>query len=347
MNQFKGVLIYLVLVVFFDLLLMGHTSQAQIVLKMNHQFPETTVGSTIDQWFSDQIYRATNGEVKIRIFWSNGLAGPKENLSLLKTGAIDMAAMSAGYFPNQLSFYAAPNSIPMGMDNICQSSAIMKAFLDQVPAFGREAGNHNIKPLFFHLLNPYLLITQKPVTRFSDLKGLRIRTWGDDMPRLMAAAGAKPVPLFLPDIYQAMKHGVIDGCPFSLDLAVSYKIYELAGHITKVVLWEGPSWGVWISEKTWEKLSPRTREIFLETAERAREIEIPKTREAEKKAENFLKNKGVKFHSFAPSELMKWKNESPDFFEDLINRMAEKGEGKDAIKMVRIWKKMRDRITCP
>ncbi len=320
---------------------------ATMVLKMNHQFPATTAGSKIDQWFADEIQKATGGEVQIRIFWDNGLGGPKTNLKLLKNRYIDMAAMSAGYYPEALALHAAPNSIPMGMDNICQSSAIMKALMVQMPAFSQEAARNGIRPLFFHLLNPYLLVTKEPVTRFSDLQGKRIRIWGNDMPRLVKAAGAKPVKLFLPDLYEAMKQGVIDGCPFSVDLVVSYRIHELAKHITEVVMWEGPSWGVWISDKTWQQLSSEYQRIFLETAERARQKEIPATLAAEKQARVFLKSQGVTFHPFPPTELARWEAATPDFFEDLVVRLEKEGKGAAARQMVQLWMKMRKETECP
>ena len=323
------------------------TASAKTVFKMNHQFPESAAGSKIDQWFADEIERATKGEVKIRIFWSNGLGEANENLMLLKNAAIDMAAMSAGYFPEELPFFSAPNSIPMGMDNICQSSEIMKAFMTQIPVFKKEAAEHNIRPLFFHLLNPYLLVTKKPVKRFSDLKGMRIRIWGKDMPRLVKAAGGRPVKLFLPDIYEALKRGVIDGCPFSVDLVVSYRIYELAKHITEVVMWEGPSWGVWISEKSWRKLSPPHQRVFLETAEKARKLEIPQTLAAERNARTFLETQGMLFHPFPAEELAKWKEVNPNFFDDFIQKMGKTGKGNAAGKTVKLWKSMRSQIHCP
>jgi TRAP-type C4-dicarboxylate transport system substrate-binding protein len=320
---------------------------AKTVFKMNHQFPETAAGSKIDQWFVDEIERATNGEVKIKIFWSNRLGEANENLMLLKNAAIDMAAMSAGYFPEELPFFSAPNSIPMGMDNICQSSEIMAAFMTQIPIFKKEAAEHNIRPLFFHLLNPYLLVTKNPVKRFSDLKRMRIRIWGKDMPRLVKAAGGKPVKLFLPDIYEALKRGVIDGCPFSVDLMVSYKVYELAKHVTEVVMWEGPSWGVWISEKSWQKLPLHHQKVILKTAEKARQMEIPLTHEAERNARSFLKDKGITFHPFQAAELAKWKEVNPDFFDDFIQKMEKTGKGDAARETVKLWKSMRSRIRCP
>lgn len=93
-------------------LVLPFPAHAKTVLKMNHQFPANTVGSRIDQWFADEIERLTNGEIEIRIFWDNGLGGPRENLALLKQGDIDMAAMSAGYYPDELALHAAPIRAP-------------------------------------------------------------------------------------------------------------------------------------------------------------------------------------------------------------------------------------------
>ncbi|MBF0258492.1 MAG: TRAP transporter substrate-binding protein DctP [Desulfamplus sp.] len=320
---------------------------AVTVLKMNHQFPQDTIGSKIDQWFCDQIKSATGGEIEIRIFWSNGLADPKENLELLKTGKIDMAAMSSGYFSSEMPFFSAPNSIPMGMDNICQSSEIMKKLVNTVPAFREEASKNRVHSLFFHILSPYFLVTKEPVLKFSDLEGKRIRTWGNDMPRLIEAAKAKPIPLFLPDIYDAMKMGVIDGCPFSVDLVVSYKIYELAAHITEVVLWEGPGWGVWVSQKRWSDFSEEIQTIFMKTAELARHKELETTLIATKEAKNFLLQNKVQFHPFPEEELLLWRDANPDFFSDFITQMAQQGKEDEAKQMVGIWQKMKKEVNCP
>ena len=334
-------------ILFLGFLAFSLNVSAKTVLKMSHQFPAVAAGSKIDQWYADEVKKATNGEVEIQIFWSEALAKAKENLTLLRTGAIDMAAMSPGYFPSERPFYCIANSIAMGMDNICQSSAIMKAFMGKIPAFKEEERRNKIRVLFFHLLNPYLLVTKEPVTKLSDFKGKKFRTWGEDLPVLFKAAGATPVTIFMPEIYENLQRGVIDGCPFCVDLVVSYKIYEVARHITEVVIWEGPAWGLWISEKTWQKLSPRNQKILVETAERARKREITTTAEAGVSARAFLEEKGVQFHEFPAEELAKWKGACPDFYERWIKKMAELGKGDAARQTVKLWKDMRSWIVCP
>ena len=320
---------------------------ATVVLRMNHQFPETTVGSKIDQWFASEVLAATQGAVDIHIYWSNRLGDPRDNLSLLQRGDIDMAAMSAGYFPDALPLFAAPNAIPMGMDDICQASAIMKAVVDKIPALEQEAAASGVRPLFFHTLNPYLLVSTAPITSFSQLSGKRIRAWGNDLPRLISSAGATPVTLFLPDVYNALKHGVIDACPFSVDLAVSYQIHDFARHISDVVIWEGPAWGVWISLKAWDRLSPAHRQIFIDTAEKARLKELPELLAAEKSAREYLTNQGIQFHRFPEKEQQAWKAAAPDFFSEFISEMAAQGKGNAAKQMVEIWSSLRERVQCP
>lgn len=341
-SRFRVIIFTLILLVFFP-----ERPTAQTVLRLNHQFPPTVAGSRIDQWFADQVETRTGGELAIRIFWSNGLGEPLENLGLLKSGHIEMAAMSAGYFPEELPLFSAPNSIPMGLDDVCQSAALMEAFMERVPGFREEAARNGIRPLFFHLLNPYLLVSKKPVTSLAGLAGMRIRTWGKDMPRLMRAARAKPVKLFLPDIYAAMDHGVIDACPFSVDLVVNYNIHRLAKHITEVVLWQGPSWGIWIGEKAWQRLGDKHRKVLLATAREAKARALEATLAAEREARALLLREGVSFHPFPPEELAAWRRASPDFLGELIASFEARSKGPAARRTVEVWREIRTRHRCP
>ncbi len=190
-------------------------------------------------------------------------------------------------------------------------------------------------PSFFHLLNPYLLVSRDPVTRLEDLEGKKIRTWGEDMPRLVQAAGGVPKTIFLPELYENLQRGVIDGAPFSLDLMVTYRIYEVARHITEVVLWEGPAWGVWIGERTWDGLKDSHRRVLAEAAEKARARELALTTQAAEDARTMLLSKGVSFHSFPATELARWQQANPDFFEDWIVKMAARGQADAARDTVR------------
>lgn len=319
-------------------------ASAATTLRMNHQFPASAAGSKMDQWFADEVARLSGGDLKIKIFWSGALGGPKENLDLLGAGAIDMAAMSAGYFPAELPFFAAPNSLPMAMDNVTQASRIMQALVEEVPAYAEEAAARGVRPVFFHVLNPYYLVSREPVRSLADLKGMKIRTWGEDMPRLMQAAGATPVTIFLPELYQNLQRGVVDACPFSVDLMLTYKLQEVAKHVAEVVVWEGPSWGVWIGSAAWAGLTDGQREVLARAADAARRRELETVTAAAVKARAELVKAGVEFHPFPAADLDAWQTASPDFLQTWIDKMAARGKGDDARKAVAIWKRMREEL---
>jgi TRAP-type C4-dicarboxylate transport system substrate-binding protein len=316
-------------------------ASAETVLRMNHQFPASAFGSGFDAWFAEEVERTTQGRVRIEIFWAGSLGGPKENLELLSSGAIDMAAMSAGYFPAELPLHAAPNSLPMAMDNVRQAREIMLALTREIPAYRAEAERLGIKSLFFHVLNPYYLFSTEPVEGFDDLEGMRVRTWGEDMPRLVEAAGAVPVTVFLPELYESLRRGVVDACPFSLDLAVTYAIHEPAPHVTRVVMWEGPSWGVWVNRESWQGIEPADRERIEAAAREAGERELAAARAAEEEARLILQEQGVAFHDFPAEDLRRWKEQSPNFFELWIGRMEKRGLGEAAREAVELWREKR------
>jgi TRAP-type C4-dicarboxylate transport system substrate-binding protein len=152
------------------------------------------------------------------------------------------------------------------------------------------------------------------------------------------AVGMTPVTLSLPEIYESLGRGVVDAAPFSVDLVMNYKIYEVAKNVSDITLWLGPSWGVWISETAWQKLSPQQRQVMEQVAAEARERDYQATIDAEKAARVELAKHKVVFHAFPDAEKTKWRQALPDFFGDFIATQEKEGRGADARKMVEIWK---------
>ena len=321
----------------------AEAANAKVTLKMSHQWTENNAGSVVDKWFADEIEKRTDGEVKIRIFWAEALGKAKENLVLLQQGAVDMAAMSPGYFPAQMPFYAAPNSIPMTMDEVPQATELMKRLMQEVPAYQEETKRNGIKALFFHHLNPYKLVCKDPVTSVADMDGKKMRTWGKDMPRMVQAAGGTPVTLSLSEIYEGLSRGTVDCAPFAVDLIVNYKIFEVAQNVSDVTLWLGPSTGIWMSQSAWAKLTPEQQEIFAATALEAAEMDRELVMKAGAEAIATLEKEGVKFHDFPAEEAAKWRAANPDFFADFVAEMEKQGWGDDAKKTVKIWKEVTGR----
>ena len=312
-------------------------SLAKVLLRANSQWTEVHAGSQVDKWWADEIKKRTNGEVEIKLFFGGALGKAQENLPLLQEGAIDIAMMSPGYFPAQLPFHAAPNSIPMAMSKVEEATELMERLMAEVQAFDDEARDNGVKTLFFHHLNAYKLVCKDHIKGVADMKGKKMRTWGKALPQAVEAVGATPVTLFLPELYEGLARGTVDCIPFSVDLMVNYKMYEVAKNIHEITIWEGPTNATWISLKSWDKLTADQQKILQEVSLEAMRKDRDATIEAGKKAIVDLKAKGVQFHEFPAAEEAKWRELNPDFFADFIKEMEAKGKGDDARKTIKIW----------
>jgi len=312
--------------------------QAKTFLRANSQYAEVLPASKIMQWWAEEIKTRTDGEVEIKLFFGGALGKAKENLGLLQEQAIDIALMSPGYFPAELPFHAAPNSIPMAMVSVDQAYELMVRLMDELPMLDEEAAENGAKTLLFQHLNPYKMVCKEHIKSLDDMKGKKFRTWGKDLPRAIEAIGATPVTLFFPDIYEALASGNVDCIPISMDVFLSMKWYEVAKHVHDVTIWEGPTAGTWITTAAWGRMSPEEQLIVLEVSREAMTQDRDDTIQFGIDAIADLEAQGVQFHDFPDRD--KWRAALPDFFTDFINDMDALGKGDAARKMIGIWKEV-------
>jgi TRAP-type transport system periplasmic protein len=313
---------------------------AQTELKMSSQWTENTVTSEADRWWASEIEKRTGGQVKIKLFYAGALAKATENLQLIRSGGVELVNMSASYFGADLPLFTAPNSIPMAMAEVPHATTLIQRLLAEVPAMDEEAKRNGVKAMFFHHLNPYLLVCKDPVKGIADIKGKKIRTWGSDMPRMVQAAGGVPVTLGLAELYEGLSRGTVDCIPFSVDLMVSYKIFEVAKHVHDITLWLGPTSGVWMSRGAWEKMAPEHQKVMEAVSSEAAIKDRDLTVAEAKTATEQLKAAGVTFHAFPEADKKGWMAANPDFFSAFIEAQGKAGRGDAAKSMVKIWKEV-------
>jgi TRAP-type C4-dicarboxylate transport system substrate-binding protein len=312
-------------------------ASAETLLKMSSQWTENTVTSEADRWWASEIEKRTGGALKVKIFYAGALAKANENLQLIRSGGVELVNMSASYFGADLPLHTAPNSIPMAMSAVPQATLLIQRIMAEVPALDEEAKRNGVKALFFHHLNPYLLVCKAPVNGLADIKGKKIRTWGADMPRMVQAAGGVPVTLGLAELYEGLSRGTVDCIPFSVDLMVSYKIFEVAKHVHDITLWLGPTSGVWMSRGVWDGLSPEHRDVIAAVSKESALKDRDLTIAAADSAMAALKAAGVTFHAFPTADRKAWRAANPDFFAAFIDTQTAAGRGDAAKKMVAIW----------
>lgn len=306
-------------------------------LRLAHFGPKVFVQSGIDQWWADEIEKRSGGNIKIRIFWGGAAGKPLEILGLVGAGAIDFGAVPQAYFPNELPLIGAPNSVPYVFDTREAAVAVSNGLVAENKAVQEELRRNNVKPLFFHAMNPYYPLCTKPLTTMADFEGVRIRSFGAYQPPMWEALGAIGVNVLPSDIYEGLQRGRLDCGFFSTDLYKVTKLYEVAKHLSTAGVGPVTTWPIWVNLDKWEgEYSDDVKNLILEVSQEAAARSLATLAEAETAAFDFLLTQGVESVEFAEPDA--YDAAIPDMQEVWFQDMVSRGLGEQAKTVIDDWR---------
>ena len=315
----------------------GGAAQAEeIKLRWGHYLPNSAFVQ-VEKNFAEKIAERTNGRVKIEITFAGGLGKGPEVATLAGRGAIDMASVAPGYYPDQLLFWKACQ-IPFVFDEPKEAIEILYKSYQEFPIFKEELDKLNVMYLFQQPLGSYYMTGPDPnCDTVEGLKGKKIRSFGADLPKMHAAIGAVPVTVQPTEVYEALQRGTIDYSFLNAGNVESLRLYEpgkyncgtamtIAGHL--IVIGKG----------AWDKLPADVQEIFADQARKSQQeyLDWLETGTASSIA-NIEKAGGV-FKEFPASELAKWMDATPDLLKGWEESMAERGLGDQAKEVRAAWR---------
>ena len=212
-------------------------SLAQVItLRLAEQNPEMAWGPThAEKPWAKKIEDATKGRVKIDIFYSQTLAKGPDIWNAVKSGVADMGWCFHGYWPDMtpLSEVIVLPSLPIKTAE--QASEVIWKLYEKFPSIRNEFKDVHVLTLWTS--GPYFLITtKKQVKTMEDLKGLKIRIPGGPPTEMMKALGAIPTLMAMPDAYQSLDKGVIDGMGVPWEAVGAFRLYEIVKYYTMVPL---------------------------------------------------------------------------------------------------------------
>jgi len=85
---------------------------------------------------------------------------------------------------------------------------VSKAWFDTVDA--RLQKQFNVKLLAVWPFGPQILFCKKPITKLADIKGMKVRTYDQNLAKFVELVGGTPVPISFADTHQSLSLGVVD-----------------------------------------------------------------------------------------------------------------------------------------
>jgi TRAP-type transport system periplasmic protein len=313
-------------------------SMAEDYPRMNLRFAHYVSGeipqSRVDKWWAEEITRRSGGKIKIKFFWSESMGKANELVELIGSGGVELGSTAPAYYPSKLPL-SAVTSLPMVYKDVAEVQKVATA-LSKLPPIIEENRKNGLRVLYWHTLPEYRIICTKPVASIADMKGKKMRTAGDLIPKLWASVEAAGVNALSPEVYEGLQRGNLDCALWPMDFMHAYKLNEAANYLSDFNYGAWAGWPVWVNEKTWQKWSPKVQQLFTDVSREAAQRDVEVVAAGSLDAEREL-TKTVKVVPFTDTE--KLKRVAPDFLEVWKESMVVKGHGEAAGQMVKLIRK--------
>ncbi len=321
------------------LVIAASSAQAQeFKLRWGHYLPNTPFVQ-VEKDFAAAVKERTGGRVEIEITFAGGLGKGNELMTLAGRGAIDMAAVVPGYYPDQLLFWKA-YQVPFIFNSPRQAMEVSAAAYKALPVFQEELDKFNVKFLFHQPLGSYYMTgPDGTCDTVEGLKGKKIRSFGADIPKIFEAVGAVPVSVGFGDIYEAVQRGTLDYSFINRGNINAIKVYEVGQYSC------GPAMSITghllvVGQKTWDSLPADIQQIMLEEAEKAGKAYISDIEAAEVAAGEAMMAAGAEIKPMQEGEMEKWRAAAPDMLQTWVDARAAEGEGERAKEVADFWRGM-------
>jgi len=251
--------------------LIGGQAQAQTTLRLGHVVAPTEPAGKGTAMFARLVEAYTDGEVRIKVFPNGQLGNNRQLFTQVRTGALEMSitfhSMMADIVPEFTAYISGYFYEDWGQ---------LLTILEH-PEFGEvwderlieDGGLRVLDVFYFGTRN--LTTTSTEVRGPADLKGKKIRAVPTDISlAVIRGMGANPTPVPFPELFQALRQGVVDGQENPIPTIVGANLQEVQDYLilTRHQINPGP-WVV--NEAVWQDLSEENQIAIKRAAREAAE----------------------------------------------------------------------------
>ena len=327
MRHWKLAALFLCLLIF-GLCFLTSSVFAQTKLNYSIFFPAPHKHSVLAAEWAKEIEKRTNGRIKITIFPGGTLTAADKCYDGVVKGISDIGmsvfAYTRGRFP--LTEVA---DLPLGIKSGLVATKMINAYYKKF----NPKELKDVKVMYLHGHGPGFLHTKTAVEKLEDLKGMKIRCTGLAA-KIVEKLGAVPVAMPMPDTYDSLKRGVVEGSMAPQESLKTWKWGEVVKFTTE-------SWGsaystgffVVMNKKKWNGLPKDVKRIIEQVNKEWIEKQGKNWDDIDKGGREATIAAGNKIISLPKEENMRWAAAVRPILDGYVKNMKEKGlPGDKALK---------------
>lgn len=316
-RKFSGVIGYF-LVGLFVYVLVGSQAHAKTFRWRLQSVWSTKTTTKYLKRFADNVKKATDGQVLIKVYTANQLVKIKSTLGAVQKGAVEMGCGSGFYNATIIPEGNIEGGLPYAWRNFAELWQVWSMY--GMRELVREAyAEKGLFHLTLQSAGDYTIMTTKPVHKLEDFAGMKIRTWGSPA-KVLKQFGASPTMIPGAEQYIALQRGTIDGTVYPAFVLDVYKLREVVKYVIVPSIIDPPTTNIYVNMKAWQSL-PEDLQHKIEQVAQLHTVAYSRDLLAlrEKAIEN-LKKQGGKVLVLPDSELQKLRQAAFDEWEVLAEK---------------------------
>ena len=314
-------LVKVVMIGLFAALFSGQGMCETIDLKFSLFIPHdhTLIKDVITPWVED-IEKLTKGKVKISVHPNCELGPVTEQYDMVLKGAADMAMVVPSYTPERfplISVFGLPSMVKNAESGSIVLWEIYKSFLQEELK--------DVKVLWMFVQSPGQILSKKPVKTLEDLKGMKIRSPGTRISKLIEKLGAVPVDAPISKAYELLASGEAEAVVASWEAIRSFKFYEQCKFATMADLYVLPFF-IGMNKEKYESLPSDVKKVFEENSGEGISAKAGKANDqGGADAKTLFERDGGQVIQLSPEERDRWKKIGLTVGDHWAEEMSAKG----------------------
>ena len=290
-------------------------------LTYSNFFPPGHIQSKLAESWCKEVEKRTNGQVVVEYFPGQTLTKAKQVYDGVVEGLSDVGfsvlAYTRGRFPEM-----AAVDLPLGYTSGTVATKVINAVYKKF--MPKELMDTQV--MYLHAHGPGLIHTKsKAVRKMEDMKGLKFRGHGTSA-LVVKALGGTPVPKPMPETYQMLQKGVVDGAVYPFEANKGWKLGEVTRFATAdFTAAYTTSFFVVMNKDKWNAISAANQKIIEQINMEWADMHGEAWDTSDAKGIVFFLNQGGQIIGLDAKEGERWKNAVAPIIEDYKATMNKKG----------------------
>jgi TRAP-type C4-dicarboxylate transport system substrate-binding protein len=310
---------------------LGTPASAQdkpIELKLSHWGPPTHVNQKVFLPWAEMVAQKSGGKLKVTVFPGGVLGKPADHWDMAQNGVVDIGWGTHNYTAGRFLLTSAMDLPFLANTAKGGSRALQEYYMKHL-----QKEHEKVKVLWLQCPAPFHLhMTKKAALTPADLTGVRIRTGGGQLSEIVKSLGAVPVALSVPETYNALERGVVDGTILPYEAAKAFKLIEVTKHVVEVRIFTASQFTVMNLAK-YNALPPELRKVIDElSGVWGAEFAGAAWDKVEEEGLAAIRAAGLQHHKLSDAQRAQWREKTKVVEDEWVRSMETKGlPGKQAL----------------